>query len=99
MLNLILYFETKNDGRHALYTAASILSRSEKETVSVCSRTFPAAARSVQKEKAEKSLIGNDVVEKTRNQDTVTNCLDQNNSWDPNWLSENSMVMTKVTVI
>jgi hypothetical protein len=100
LLNPILpFFETKNYGRHAVYTAASKLSRSKKETESVCSRTFPTPARSVQNKKAEKSLIDNDVIETTRNEDTVTKSVDQTHSWDPNWLSENSVVITKVTLI
>jgi hypothetical protein len=49
--------------------------------------------------KAEKSLIDNGATETTRNEDTVTNSVDQNHSCDPNWLSENPVVITKVTVI
>ena len=47
----------------------------------------------------KKSLIDNDVIETTRNEDTVTDYVNQNHSWDPNWLSENSVVITTVTVI
>ena len=49
--------------------------------------------------KPKRSLIDNDVTEATRKEDTVTNWVNQIHSLVPNWLSENSVVITKVTVV
>jgi hypothetical protein len=76
---------------HCSKHSFTVLERNDKCVLTDISNTST-------KYESRKSLIDNDVIGTTRNEDSVNKSVDQNHSWDPNWLSANWVVTTKVTV-